>query len=43
MLREDAMLNNQFTFYRNELNRALKKMNIEQVELMEKPTIYNPL
>lgn len=43
MLREDAVLNNQFLFYRNELNRSIKKMNIEQAESMETPIIYDPI
>ncbi len=43
MLREDGILNNQFVFYRNELNRAVKKMNIEQAELMDKPNYIDPI
>lgn len=43
MRRDEATLMNHKADYRNELNRAIKKMNIEQPESMEKPRNYDPI
>ncbi len=43
MNRDEQTLMNQMTFYRNELNRAVKKMNIEQTESMEKSRNIDPI
>lgn len=43
MRRDANLLNNDFVFYRNELNRAIKKMNIEQPETMDKRNTIDPI
>lgn len=43
MRRDANLLNNEFVFYRNELNRAIKKMNIEQPETMDKRNTIDPI
>lgn len=41
--RDTAVINNDFLFYRNELNRAVKKMNIEQSEEMWSTCRLDPI
>ena len=41
--RDTAVINNDFVFYRNELNRAMKKMNLETSETMEKNYVPDPI
>ena len=41
--RDTDVINNDFVFYRNELTRAVKKMNIEQSESMEKTRRLDPI
>ena len=41
--RDEAVINNDFLFYRNELNRAVKKMNIEQSEEMWSTSRLDPI
>jgi hypothetical protein len=43
MLRDDNILISQRNMYRDELIRAVKKMNIEQPELMEKNNTIDPI
>ena len=41
--RDAQVINNDFVFYRNELTRAMKKMNLETSETLEKTYVPDPI